>query len=508
MELNNNNKKQKYCLCFISLSLGLKQNLSLKKKSESVGKKKLLNNFKTGYIAVTMVTSVTSGKSKMSDSNAENINSENEPKGTESSGESKPGLVKLTNKLKAEALRRLKLDEEQELQVGDSDSDAPVADSVTIRPEAEVLKPQPLEVEQGETKQRNSHENDDTASIQEDVTGTERGTNIENSDRLNEEIATLDNSGNQAGRSSQPLAEESATSSGKENLFVDPKIGEYAAPDVTDENETQKISISNNNMPSNSGDAKPDDVRLVSESIIDDKPGQGIADDLRETLNESETSINLGSKHESSSSGNLNSFEDGQGGYKVPLNNTDNSLSASTDFDENIPLHVKDQLGSEDGELSGKVKPVIPVLLNDEVSKSDNGQMSPVLGEPKATSVTSEENKTIQDSTGEKPENIASIAATDPNMDSPTGSKILNTSELEKHNKERILKYFILSFLKKEIKYVYTCIILYTIIICVIHSRGGSSMYRAPGAFVVTSCLPLEKAILFNGLSIIGFTIF
>lgn len=441
-----------------------------------------------------MVTSVTSGKSKMSDSNAENINSENEPKGTESSGESKPGLVKLTNKLKAEALRRLKLDEEQELQVGDSDSDAPVADSVTIRPEAEVLKPQPLEVEQGETKQRNSHENDDTASIQEDVTGTERGTNIENSDRLNEEIATLDNSGNQAGRSSQPLAEESATSSGKENLFVDPKIGEYAAPDATDENETQKISISNNNMPSNSGDAKPDDVRLVSESIIDDKPGQGIADDLRETLNESETSINLGNKHESSSSGNLNSFEDGQGGYKVPLNNTDNSLSASTDFDENIPLHVKDQLlGSEDGELSGKVKPVIPVLLNhDEVSKSDNVQMSPVLGnrdedkdnsvessekhsefsdlqssdsvtqnptEAKATSVTSEENKTIQDSTGEKPENIASIAATDPNMDSPTGSEILNTSELEKHNKERILKYFILSFLKKEILYnmLYIC---------------------------------------------------
>ena len=412
-----------------------------------------------------MVTSVTSGKSKMSDSNAENMNSENEPKGTESSAESKPGLVNLTNKLKAEALRRLKLDEEQELQVGDSDSDAPVADSVTIRPEAEVLKPQPLEVEQGETKQRNSHDNDDTGSIQEDVTGTERETNIKNSDRLNEEIATLDNSEN-PGRSSQPLAEESATSSGKENLSVDQKIGEYAAPDATDENETQKISISNNNIPSNSGDAKPDDVRLVSEGIIDDKPCRGIANDLQETLNESETSINLGSKHESSSSGNLNSSEDGQVGFKVPLHNTDNSLSASADFNENIPLHVKDQLGSEDGELSGEVKPVVPVLLS--------GQMSPVLSnrdedkdnsveissekhskfsdlqssdsvtqnptEAKAISVSLEENKTIQDSTGEKPENIASIAATDPNMDSPTGLEILNASELEQHNKEIILK--------------------------------------------------------------------
>lgn len=423
------------------------------------------------------------------------MNSENKAKEEVSSAESKPSLTNLTHKLKAEALRRLKLDDRPG-SAHNSDGEVFVAEGLTAKPKAQ-------EFEQLETKE-GSQQNAYASSVSEIVSRAQKEDSLtiqqeNNSDQIEGITNTLDNSESKSGI----LAEENVIKSyvEQEGELVDDdntatyitNKGNSGSQKMTSEGKSHEMSVSNYDIkPEDSGEdaVATYDIKGVGPSLISDivfdKPNDDIANAERESSAQSEEYRGIENKNNKSSSIQKLNLLEIQVGHEASFDaDIINSMSNRGDTNLDNNKQFIGQFESNSRQVIGQANPFPQVQLHDTDPKIETSNPSPVHmdtqcstgndnasmtdqnegahtstecpeknsestglqsnennGESKPNNLASSMgNKVIQDLTGTKPETTTNHGLKSPDADSAIGSSKLGKNELKKDNEDKTLQY-------------------------------------------------------------------
>jgi hypothetical protein len=277
----------------------------------------------------------------MSDSNVENTNSGGNKNGETSTSDQKPSLTTLTHKLKAEALRRYKLNDELDIESeGPSDLESSNQDA---KVDTNELKEQGLDsVEQKETKEPEANEESVSLSVSETLSNVNQ----------NELIGPTVEQGADVANVTQPNKDLEKQNYASEN------IEETEAS--TNPNQTNlKISDSINDQHIESSDHHSDSLNTVTESLIpstNHPTGVELVEDKYQSLEgKSAVSADTSTKVDDQDKVDENSNKNDHDTQHSGDNSNDNGSGPIDSFSEI-------QLQSNNAESSGQVG------LNNELS--------------------------------------------------------------------------------------------------------------------------------------------